>query len=67
MNEAIILNGKPVPIEPATLDRLVAARVPETRGVAVAINGAVVPRSEWQKTRLRAGDRVEIIKIMVGG
>jgi sulfur carrier protein len=67
MSEAIILNGKPVSMERATLDQLVAARVHETRGVAVAINGAVVQRSEWSKTRLRAGDQVEIIKVMVGG
>jgi sulfur carrier protein len=67
MNEAIILNGKPVSMEQTTLDQLVAARVHQTRGVAVAINGVVVPRGEWSKTRLRVGDQVEIIKVMVGG
>jgi sulfur carrier protein len=67
MNEAIILNGKPVSIEQTTLDQLVAARARQTRGVAVAINGAVVPRGEWSKTRLRVGDQVEIINVMVGG
>ena len=67
MNEAIILNGKPVLVEQTTVDQLVAARVRETRGVAIAINGAVVPRGEWSKTGLRAGDQVEIIKVMVGG
>ena len=67
MNEAIILNGNPVPIEHTTLDQLVAARIPETRRVAVALNGTVVPRGAWSETHLQAGDRVEIIKITVGG
>jgi sulfur carrier protein len=67
MNEIIILNGKRVSIEQATLDQLVAAEVRETRHIAAAVNGAVVPRSEWSNTRLRAGDQVEIIKVMVGG
>lgn len=67
MNEAITVNGEPVPLEQDTLDRLVAARVPEARRVAVALNGAVVPRGTWPETPLRAGDRVEIIKVTVGG
>jgi sulfur carrier protein len=37
------------------------------RGVAVALNGAVVPRAAWAETRLSAGDAVEIIKAMSGG
>jgi sulfur carrier protein len=67
MSEAIILNGKPVPLEHTNLDRLVAARVAETRRVAVAVNGLVVPRGAWPETRVRPGDTVEIIKITVGG
>jgi sulfur carrier protein len=67
MNEAIILNGHPIPIEHTTLDELVVARISETRRVAVALNGTVVPRGAWSETRLHAGDRVEIIKITVGG
>jgi sulfur carrier protein len=67
MNEAIFLNGHPVSIEHTTLDQLVAARIPEIRRVAVALNGTVVPRGAWSETPLYAGDRVEIIKITVGG
>jgi sulfur carrier protein len=67
MNEAIILNGNPVPLEHTTLDQLVAARIPETRRVAVALNGAVVPRGAWTETDLHAGDKVEIIRVTVGG
>lgn len=67
MNEAITLNGHPIPIEHTTLDQLVVARIPETRRIAVALNGAVVPRSAWSETRLHPGDRVEVVKITVGG
>jgi sulfur carrier protein len=67
MNQAIILNGNPVPLEHATLDQLVAARLPETRWIAVALNGTVVPRGAWAETHLHAGDRVEMIKVTVGG
>ena len=67
MNEAITLNGHPIPMEHTTLDQLVVARIPDTRRIAVALNGAVVPRGAWSETRLYAGDRVEIIKITAGG
>jgi sulfur carrier protein len=67
MNEPIILNGHPIPVEHTTLDQLVAARIPDTRRVAVAVNGTVVPRGAWSETGLHAGDRVEIVKLTVGG
>jgi sulfur carrier protein len=63
----IIVNGETSPLEQETLERLIAARIGETRRVAVALNGAVVPRGAWPKTRLAGGDRVEIIKVTVGG
>ena len=37
------------------------------RGIAVALNGAVVPRTAWPSTRLRAGDSVEIVRARQGG
>lgn len=38
-----------------------------TRGVAVAINAEVVPRSTWADALLSAGDRVEILRAVQGG
>jgi sulfur carrier protein len=40
---------------------------PDARGVAVAINGTVVPRAAWSSTRLSAGDQVEIVRARQGG
>ncbi|WP_417233476.1 sulfur carrier protein ThiS [Arthrobacter sp.] len=37
------------------------------RGVAVAVNGEVVPRSAWAGTPLAAGDHVELLSAVQGG
>ncbi len=39
----------------------------ETGGVAVAVNGAVVPKARWSATSLADGDDVEIIHAVQGG
>jgi sulfur carrier protein len=36
-------------------------------GVAVAVDGAVVPRSAWASTPLRTGSTVEIVTAVQGG
>jgi sulfur carrier protein len=46
---------------------LVTELTGERRGVAVAVNGAVVPRSDWAAVLLRAGDRVEVLSAAQGG
>ena len=46
---------------------LVTELTGERRGVAVAVNGAVVPRSAWSSVRLRDGDRVEVLSAAQGG
>lgn len=40
---------------------------PEARGVAAAINGTVIPRSDWPAARLTEGDEIEIIHAVQGG
>ena len=37
------------------------------RGVAVAVNGEVVPRYRWPVTPLRDGDAIEILTAVQGG
>jgi thiazole synthase len=39
----------------------------DQRGVAVAIDGEVVPRSEWDRTELREGQKVEVLAAIQGG
>jgi sulfur carrier protein len=46
---------------------LVTELTGERRGVAVAVNGAVVPRSTWASVRLLDGDWVEVLSAAQGG
>jgi sulfur carrier protein len=41
--------------------------VPSGRGVAVALNGAVVPADSWESTRLSENDAVEVVTAHQGG
>ena len=62
------VNGEPGPVAPgATVAELVALWCPSPRGIAVACNGQVVPRSSWATTRLSCQDRVEIVTATAGG
>jgi sulfur carrier protein len=51
----------------ATVDMVVRQLSRETRGVAVAVNGAVVSRGAWTSTPIRDGDAVEVLTAVQGG
>jgi sulfur carrier protein len=40
---------------------------PGRRGVAIAIDGEVVPRTEWDTTSLAEDARVEVVQAIQGG
>ena len=68
------VNGEARPLGDGTLAAVLEAEAVNTqsaasgaRGVAVAVNGQVVPRHAWDATRLSAGDEVEIVKPFAGG
>ena len=63
-----MVNGAPRAVE-EVLDvaALVALLTVAKRGVAVAVNGEVVPRSRWEAVALRDGDRVEVLTAAQGG
>jgi sulfur carrier protein len=68
MRASIRVNGKDEALVAATVAELLAARgVERARGVAVAVNGAVVPAGAWRDVRLAAGDEVEIVRPFGGG
>jgi sulfur carrier protein len=66
---SIRVNGEEEPLSVATLEALLTAKeiAPGRRGVAVALNGSVVPRAHWAETRLAGGDVVEIVLAKQGG
>ena len=39
----------------------------EPKGIAVAVDRCVIPRSEWASTRARAGAPIEIVTAAAGG
>ena len=65
----IVLNGEPRERDGATIFELLADLGVEdrARGVAVAVNGEIVPRAEWRRVRVDDGDRVEALSAMQGG
>jgi sulfur carrier protein len=68
LTAGIVVNGEPTPLTgPLTLAALVGRHTTAERGVAVARNGAVVPRSAWPTTELEDGDAVEILTPVAGG
>jgi sulfur carrier protein len=69
MDATIHVNGAEEPLGVTTVAALVAQKAEQSnpRGIAVAINGAVVPRAAWADTALEPGDRVEIVRVLQGG
>ncbi|HUJ34014.1 MAG TPA: sulfur carrier protein ThiS [Solirubrobacteraceae bacterium] len=53
----------------ATVASVVASLpgAPGGRGVAVAVEGEVVPRAQWPDVELRDGARVEVVVAVQGG
>jgi sulfur carrier protein len=68
MSAVIRVNGKEEQVSAVTVAELLAARgITRPKGVAVALNGSVVPASAWPEARLAAGDRIEIVRPFGGG
>lgn len=70
MNEIEVrVNGQPEVLADAAMLSLLARYdiTLETHGVAVALNGTVLPRNQWDATRLNASDRIEIVHARQGG
>ena len=64
----LVVNGEPSTVATgATVASLVDELGCGVRGVAVAVNGEVVPRSRWGEAALSAGDRVEVLSAAQGG
>jgi sulfur carrier protein len=66
----VTVNGRPQEMPAgATVRNLVETLpgAPEGRGVAVALEGEVVPRTSWPSTELVEGARVEVVVAVQGG
>ncbi len=69
----VSVNGATTDVEDTTTVAAVVSslddggRSEDRRGVAVALNSEVVPRSAWATTPLRAGDSLEVLTPTAGG
>lgn len=66
----VLVNGEPVELEEGASVRDAANAVgvePTTRGVAVALDGEVVPRAMIDSLTLTEGQRLEIVAAIQGG
>jgi sulfur carrier protein len=70
MSVSVTVNGdaRELP-EGATVASVVEslANAPQGRGVAVAVEGEVIPRAQWPRTKLRAGASIEVVVAVQGG
>lgn len=63
----LILNGKEREVRATQVEALVAELGLPLAAALVERNGTALLRSEWVKTDLREGDRLEIIRMVAGG
>ena len=66
----IELNGRTVelPAGATVADAVIEAGTDgDSRGVAVAVDGEVVRRADWGKTKLRPDQNVEVVRAVQGG
>lgn len=63
----IRINNKETDVQAESLlDLAKELSLPE-RGVAVAVNNRMIPRTNWQQTTLKDDDNIVIIKAVCGG
>ena len=64
----ITANGNPIEAKlPCSIEEFLIAQNLLPRSVVVEHNGEAVAPSEFSDRQLKAGDRIEIVKIVAGG
>ncbi len=63
----LVLNGAEREVQAMQVEELVAELGLPLAAALVEHNGTALLRSEWTKTNLQPGDRLEIIRMVAGG
>ena len=63
----ITYNGTLLDISTTNLEALILQQAGTDQGVAVALDGAVVPRSRWASIEVPEGARVDALTAVQGG
>jgi thiamine biosynthesis protein ThiS len=65
---SVTANGSPIEASfPCSIEQFLVAQNLLPRSVVVEHNGEAVAPSEFSRRQLKAGDRLEIVKIVAGG
>jgi len=66
--QTVTANGHQIPTRlPLSLHGFLEAQGMLPRSVVVELNGEAVPPSEFGQRQLKAGDSMEIVKVVAGG
>ena len=65
----VVLNGerRELPERATVMAAVEASGAERGDGLAVAVDGDVVPRARWELTALEEGQRVEVVRAVQGG
>ena len=64
----IVLNNEDSEIlDGMTIEKLLKDKEIQNKYIAVEVNKIIVPKSEYQKYKIKNGDRIEIITAIGGG
>jgi len=69
MSVTVRVNGETMALPSARLSDLLHTLGvdPARRGVAIAVDGAVVPRARWDAPLLAGGEEIDIVRPLQGG
>ncbi len=54
-------------ITPMSLIELLAQLSLPTKGMAIAVNGEVISRTDWPQQQLQDGDQLSMFRVIAGG
>ncbi|EPZ8126321.1 sulfur carrier protein ThiS [Yersinia enterocolitica] len=64
----IVLNDQPLEVEcTITVEKLLQQLNRHQPGTALAVNQVIVPRTDWEKCQLHAGDNILLFQAIAGG
>ncbi len=68
MSKKITFNGESYIFdEPLMLSQLLEKHEIKGKGIAVALNEAVIPKGKWGEQAVQSGDSIEVITAIQGG
>ncbi|WP_321493984.1 sulfur carrier protein ThiS [uncultured Desulfobacter sp.] len=63
----IFVNGKQESMESCTLEQLIAFKKLNAGSLVIELNQQIIKQEFWPTTKLREGDRLEMLSFVAGG